>query len=48
MFEQLLEQLREQLKYDIQYFKKHGIKSAMLQRAMKQLNLDDEDVKGMR
>ena len=45
MFESMMEELREQLKNDISYFKKYGIKSAMLQRAMNQLKLDDEDVR---
>lgn len=44
MLENMIEVLREQLKNDISYFKKYGIKSAMLQRAMNQLKLDDEEV----
>lgn len=45
MFENMIEILREQLRYDIVYFKKHGVKSAMLQRAMNALGMDDEDLK---
>lgn len=48
MFEQLMEQLKEQLHNDIEYFKKHGVKSAMLQRAMNALGLDDDDIREMR
>lgn len=45
MFEEMIYILRSQLQYDIAYFNKYGIKSAMLQRAMNVLNMDDEDLK---
>lgn len=48
MLENLKEALNEQLKEDIKYFQKHGIKSAMLQRAMNVCGYDDEDVIEMR
>lgn len=44
MLENLQQELNKQLKYDIAYFKKHGIKSAMLQRVMNACGYDDEDV----
>ena len=48
MFEEMMEELREQLKKDIEYFKKHNIKSAMLSRAMKALNIDNDELKALR
>lgn len=47
MFKEMMEELQNQLKYDISYFKKYGIKSAMLQRTMNALGLDDDDVRKM-
>lgn len=45
MYEDILETIEEQLRYDLQYFKKYGIKSAMVQRALNKLGLDDDDLK---
>ena len=44
-FEELVNELRIQAKKDLDYFKKYGIKSAMLQRVCNQLGLDDDDLR---